>query len=301
MQGIYDIKIGFKCNNNCAHCVVAEKRWASDLPLTTIFKEIEQVPDGLAVQVTGGEPTIYPYLPDILAKCHQEHHATILQTNGTGFSDLSFLEACQENLDHVHIAIHSCDPEVHDKIVNSSGMWQKTIQGLDNLISTGIFFTTQTVLSKYNMPTLYQTYQFIQQKKPGTVMSMTYPHLMGNAWTNREQVAFQYSEYKDTFQKVLQDFRDVLFVEAIPPCYLHPFAYEVETQMDDILGAIQRIGIDCSSADAHKNYNIQNLQDYRKAPRCKECIYNYDCIGVWKEYIELYKNHLDLYPIKEGC
>lgn len=296
-MSVYDLKIGFRCNNNCAHCVVADKRFAQDASFEDLKRLISTVPEEYAIQITGGEPTIYSYLPDLLKYCHELGHRTTLQTNGTGFSDLSFTKACAPYLNHVHIAIHSCYPEVHDRIVNSQGMWAKTIQGLDNLIAENIFFTSQTVLSKYNIESLYDTFSFIQQKKPGTVMSMTYPHLMGNAWSNYKDVAFRYSDYKHIISKCLETYHSVLFTESIPCCYLHPYATEVETLEKDILFNVSRIGYDLAEPDRCKDYNFLNLQDHRKGPRCKECIYDKYCIGVWKEYIEIFKNCLDLYPV----
>lgn len=298
MLGVFDLKIGFKCNNNCKHCVVADKRSTRDIPLEEITDIINQISNAYAVQITGGEPTIYSYLPEILQACKKRNLCTVIQTNGTGFADLSFLKECAPNLDHVHIAIHSCIPEIHDNIVQSSGMWDKTIKGLDNLISEKVFFTTQTVLSKYNIDSLYDTFCFIQEKKPETVMSMTYPHLMGNAYSNREDVAFRYSDYREEIQRVLKDFHKVLFTEAIPYCYLHPYAQKVMSQEKDLITLnFNRVGIDKSSKNAYKDYNDLNLKDHRKAPKCKECIYNPYCIGVWKEYIEVFRKKLDLYPV----
>jgi MoaA/NifB/PqqE/SkfB family radical SAM enzyme len=299
MIGTFDLKIGFKCNNNCRHCVVADKRPTKDLPLEEICSIIESIsPENYAIQITGGEPTIYSYLPDVLEACKRRGLITVLQTNGTGFSDIEFLRKCAPNLDQVHIAIHSCIPEIHDTIVQSPGMWSKTIQGLDNLISEKVYFTTQTVLSKYNIDSLYGTFCFIQNKKPGTRMSMTYPHLMGNAYHNREDVAFRYSDYKEVFQKTLEKFHDVIFTEAIPYCYLHPYGAIVDSQEKDLITPdFSRVGIDKSSKECFKDYNILNIEDHRKAPLCKKCIYNDYCIGVWKEYIELFKNKLDLYPV----
>jgi len=48
-----------------------------------------------------------------------------------------------------------------------------------------------------------------------------------------------------------------------------------------------------------QNYNLNDVQCHRKAPKCKDCIYNSQCIGVWKEYIEIFKDRLDLFPVKE--
>ncbi len=301
MFGTFDLKIGFRCNNDCRHCVVADKRCTKDLSLDEILSIVDTIPNNYAVQLTGGEPTIYPFLPEILYACKCKGLFTIVQTNGTGFSNIDFLKDCSPNLDQVHIAIHSCVPEIHDNIVRSKGMWDKTIKGLDNLISEKVYFTTQTVLSNYNIESLYDTFCFIQDKKPGTMMSMTYPHLMGNAYRYKEDVAFRYSDHRDAIQKTLERFHDVVFTEAIPYCYLHPYVEDVVSQEKDLITPeFSRIGIDKSDGDNCKDYNDLNIQDHRKAPRCKECIYNQYCIGVWKEYIELFKNRLDLYPITEG-
>lgn len=132
-------------------------------------------------------------------------------------------------------------------------------------------------------------------------MSMTYPHLGGNAWTNSNLVAFRYSDYKDEIQKTLKAFAPLIFTEAIPPCYLYPYQDEVQCTAESCIlsGFNNRIGIDFSRGADVNDYNLSDIQCHRKAPRCKECIFNSKCIGVWKEYIQLFKDRLDLYPIKE--
>ena len=303
-MGIFDLKIGFKCNNNCRHCVVNDKKDCGSLSVPVLCKLIEEAPAGYVIQITGGEPSIYEYLPSLLEKCHECDHEVVLQTNGTGFSDYSFTQKCAPFIDHAHVAIHSIYEEVHDCIVQSSGMWKKTMQGLYNLQSLGVYCTTQTVLSKYNIKTLYDTFSSLQFMYPGILMSMTYPHQMGNALKNREEVCFRYSDYKDEILRTLQDFYPFIFTEAIPPCYLHPFTSVVPSAEKDIIenlkkGIISRIGVDFSDSYNRKNYNSLDLSNHRKGPLCKDCIYNKECIGVWKEYIDLYKNCLDLFPIKE--
>ena len=52
-------------------------------------------------------------------------------------------------------------------------------------------------------------------------------------------------------------------------------------------------------ANKIKDYDFLDIKEKRKAPKCKECMFNNCCIGVWKEYIEQFKNCLDLYPIKK--
>ena len=301
MSMSFDLKLGFKCNNNCLHCVVANKRNTIDLTNEELYNIIKNIPEEHDpwVQITGGEPSIYKNLPYILELCKKQNLKTIIQTNGTGFSDLNFLKTCAPYIDDIHIAIHSCYPEIHDSIVGTTGMWEKTMQGLDNIISENLCFTTQTVLSKRNIDSLYDTFSFIQSKKPGTYMSMTYPHLNGNALKNIESVSFRYIDKKDIIQKVLKKYHKLIFSESIPYCHLHPYAHKVESLERDIYNNYPKIGIDCADGkDLIKNYNALYIEQHVKIPSCKECVYDPVCIGVWKEYVEYHKDELDLYPIK---
>lgn len=305
---MFDLKLGFKCNNNCIHCVVANKRFAGMLPFNDVKDIILTIPEGEGVQLTGGEPSIHPQLIDILKLCKEHNHTTIIQTNGTGFSDKALLLSCGQYINHVHIAIHSSNPEVHDEVVQQKGMWEKTIQGFKNLIdyqhsqNPSLCITTQTVLTKLNIPTLYDTFSFIQDLLPNTHMSMTFPHILGNAWNNRNTIIFRYSDFKNEIQRTLKAYKQYIFTEAIPPCYLYPYQNDVDTAEKDIIqdllqGDCPRIGIDFSDSMLEKNYTLLDLKSHKKAPLCSKCILSSECIGVWKEYIDLFKNNLDLYPI----
>lgn len=298
----FDLKIGFKCNNDCRHCVIANKKSAGELS----FEQIRNIIDGLdsdvtGIVLTGGEPSISPHLLDILSYIKKKNYFVIVQTNATGFADSDFCKECSKYINHALVAIHSCNPEVHDNIVRSKGMWYKTIEGFKNLSNNGVFIETQTVLSKYNIMTAYDTYKMIQELRPGTLMNMTYPHMMGNAWNNREDVCFRYSDYKDEFQRILKDFSKYIFSESIPYCYLYPYQDSIAgcLENDILMQSYGRVGVDFSDGLFEKNYNILDIKERRKAPRCKDCVFNNDCIGVWKEYIEMFKSNLDLFPIKE--
>ena len=299
----YDLKIGFKCNNDCRHCVIAGKRSKGSLTKDQVFSLIDSLPPETdSVQVTGGEPSTYDYLPEILKRIKGKGLDVVIQTNGTGFADPEFCAACAPFIDHAHVALHSSIPEIHDFIVQSPGMWGRTVQGIKNLKSyENIQLTTQTVLSRYNILSIYNTFDFIQKNFPGTIMSFTYPHLMGNAWKNRQEVCFRYSDYYLEIQRILAKFHALMFVESIPPCYLHPYKDVIENSLEgDILSReYGRIGVDFSDGFQVKDYNTLNVEDHRKGPLCKECVYNDRCIGVWKEYLDLFKDCLDLYPIKE--
>ena len=304
-MSVFDLKIGFKCNNDCKHCVVADKRPSGNLSLEDLLFIIDTLPSIVdTIQITGGEPSISPYLVDVVKYCKSKNLRVWLQTNATGFSNKALADEVGPYIDHALVAIHSNVEEVHDLIVGGKGMWKKTLEGLKNLSQFNIDIATQTVLSTYNIETLYTTYQMIQELYPGMNMHMTYPHMMGNAYSDRETVCFRYIDHKKVLQDCLRDFGHLIITESIPFCYLFPYHDKVTTIEDWIRGNYlrndrTRIGIDFSQDMEEKNYDCLDITSRKKAPKCRECVFYSRCIGVWKEYIDLFKSKLDLYPITE--
>ncbi len=309
----FDLKVGFTCNNNCVHCVIADKKKIFEqVDLTT--EEIEdiivnKVPKGATVNITGGEATIRKDFEHIINFIYEKGFRITLQTNGTGLADEELVKRIGNKIDHVLLAIHSFDEETHNKIVNDStgSMYKKTMKAFNNFIKFGVKFATQTVISSYNINNLFDTYTNIQKLVPGIIMHMTYPHLMGNAWKNHDIVAPKYSSIRKQLTKCFKYFAPYIYVEAVPFCYIYPYQQNIAYNYD--LRCFERgksMGVDPSlpSDNNHyvkngimQDYDAANYNDRLKGPRCKECIFDYTCPGVWKEYIDLYKNELDLYPI----
>ncbi len=315
---MYDLKMGFTCNNNCIHCVVTDKRAIFPKDLST--DEVKQIlidkvkPTDNSVVFTGGEPTIRPDIIELAQFAKMNNIDVHIQTNGTGFASEKFTSEIKPFVSSILIAIHSFDEKTHNKVVqdNTNIMFKKTLQGIKNIYKYNIPFETQTVVSFVNFSTLYDTYKFIQYNFPGTLMHLTYPHPLGNAYKNHEIVCMKYSYMKKELDKIFKDFGQYLITEAIPLCYIYPYERYINYISDEHLitdyYTEKRHGIDPSNASLKsklidnigysKNYTENDLTSKRKAPKCKECSFFNICPGVWKEYIEFYKNELDLYPIK---
>jgi hypothetical protein len=191
-------------------------------------------------------------------------------------------------------------------------MFAKTRQGLQNILqyrqdcSCPTDIGTQTVISKLNIATLPETFAFLRRLLPDSKLNLTFPHPNGNA--NSTKVVPRYSEIKPYLQQCLEQFAPYLRTEAIPACYLYPYQALVDNNADAHLLQSDsiRAGIDKSNTSANffdkdgkiKDYRQVLLSDKRKIPACQDCVFDQDCCGVWKEYLELYKDNLDLLPIK---
>jgi len=300
----FDLKVGFSCNNNCIHCVVADKRKTRDLNTQEIKSFIEKRQKGERIIFTGGEPTIRGDFIELIKHAKNRGHLVLLQTNGTRFSDYNFAQKTGKYIDKTVIAIHSYRKEVHNKIVQRSGMYEKTIKGFKNIVKLKILHDTQTVISKLNIDHLKETYDFIQAISPGCRMYMTFPHPMGNAYYNKAKVVPRYSEIKKYIFKALKKYSDIITTEAIPICYLFPYHNKVNNVDEEMLNHLRKkeikAGADFSIKNGFiKDYFMLMLSDKKKGPECNRCVFNNRCAGTWKEYIEFYKNKLDLFPVNK--
>lgn len=309
MPAYFDLKMGFTCNNFCTHCVIEAKKETPDYTTAQIKSIIDSVPRGDTIGFTGGEATIRADFLALAKYAKDTGHSTALQTNGTRFEDMEFAELAVRYIDDVLIALHSSEETIHDDIVAGNGMWKRTVLGIRNLAELGANFSTQTVISKLNMHTLADTYDFIQAIAPGTWMSMTYPHPNGGAWKNRHLVCPSFTELKPHMHKALAKYASLLRTEAIPLCYIYPYHEElgfnfdsqILTTGDEAHGGIDPANATCDLFDEFgriEDYRLADLSEKRKGPRCKECVFNDKCPGVWKEYVSMYYDQFDLFPIK---
>ena len=300
----YDLKIGFACNNNCVHCVIADKAPSGDLSLEQlkfiIDKDIKQ---NEQVVVTGGEPTLRKDFIDILKYLKETKNANIvLQTNGRGLSNLEIAKESMKYVDYYLIAIHSHNKFIHEAITDRKGSFDDTINGVKNLqrnLIPNVQVYSQTVLSKLNVDNLIKTYDFIFNLGIRK-MNMTFPHPMGSAMKNFQVVVPKYETIKKSIQKCFEKYGQYIHTEAIPLCYIHPYVDRVYYSEKQRGSDFERRGHDHSiKSSSIENYNELILSEYRKIESCNECVYNDRCIGVWKEYHDAYKNEIDLFPIKK--
>lgn len=317
MKG-FDFKVGFTCNNDCIHCVVGSKRNTEDLTTEEIFKILDEKVIGKydSVGFTGGEVSIRKDAVEIFKHAKEGGLYVAVQTNATGFADEEMTKEASKYVDSALVALHSCYKDVHNRIVgDESGleysMFERTMDGFYNLLKYGVYCRTQTVISKWNINTLPDTYKFIQSVHPGIYMNLTYPHAMGNAYKNWKIVCPKYSDIKDVIHKCLKDFGEFISTEAIPYCYLYPYEKKIIGNSDErVFSKSTSAGIDMSNKHLKgdnslfdedgitEDYAFNDITAKVKAPRCRECVFFKECVGVWKEYYEFYKNELDLYPIK---
>ena len=167
-----DLAITYRCNNNCSHCYNARSRHYPELSLEEWKRVIDRVWDQRIPHIvfTGGEPTIYPHLPELVAYAEQQGVITGLNTNGRKLADPAFVQALVDaGLDHVQITLESHDPAIHDKMVAAKGAWEETVAGVRNVLASPLYVMTNTTLLTHNSPTVKETLHFLGELGVPTV------------------------------------------------------------------------------------------------------------------------------------
>lgn len=300
----FDLKVGFSCNNNCLHCVVGEKlekTQKKDLSFDEIKTVVNNNLHCDRFILTGGEPTIRNDFIDICKYIKSFDKIVALQTNGMMFHKFEFAQEASKYIDDFLIAVHSYKKEVHDNIVDTQGAWDKTTEGLVNLINLERLpdMCSQTVINKLNLESLKGTYDFLYNIG-FREMNLTFPHCNGNAYSNIDMVQPKYSEIEDIIDSIISKYDGLIRTEAIPLCYIYKHK---QTTTAYLLGHNETVGYDQFLAENDMGDYIEYkslIDSEHRYPKktCSKCELINNCEGVWREYEEMYYDNLDLRPLK---
>ena len=161
-----DLALTYRCNNDCAHCYNVEGR---DLPelSTADWKRVLDLAWKLGIPhiiFTGGEPTLRPDLPELIAHAEQNGQITGLNTNARRLSDPGYVEELvRAGLDHVQITVESQAVEVHDRMVGTHGAFAQTIKGLKNALASPLYVMTNTTMLRTNVDSIPATLDFLAE------------------------------------------------------------------------------------------------------------------------------------------
>lgn len=161
-----DLAITYRCNNDCTHCYNARERTFPELETKDWIQIIDQlwhlgIPH---IVFTGGEPTLREDLPELIAHAEKKGQITGINTNGRRLADRSYLQKLVDaGLDHIQITLESSDEQTHDRMVNRTGAWQKTVQGIRNAVAENLYMMTNTTMLTTNVTTIPATLDFLAE------------------------------------------------------------------------------------------------------------------------------------------
>jgi radical SAM protein with 4Fe4S-binding SPASM domain len=158
-----DLALTYRCPNDCGHCYnetkekpeLSREQWMR--VLSRLWKA--GVPH---VVFTGGEPTLVPFLGDLIARAQEIGQVAGLITNGRGLGRPGYLKGLVDaGLDHVQITLLSHRESVHDKLTGSGGSWKETVEGVKAAVRENLYVSTNTTLMGSNIDEIEDTLRFV--------------------------------------------------------------------------------------------------------------------------------------------
>jgi len=166
-----DLALRYGCNNACPHCYSENRNCELQqdgrpaLDVSEWCRVIEQL---AAVGVphiifTGGEPTLFEGLADLICKADGLGLIAGLNTNGRRLSDARFAKSLQAaGLNHVQITLESDRAEVHNAMTGAAS-FDETVRGIQNAQAAGLHTITNTTLTRKNVDRAGQLVEFLHR------------------------------------------------------------------------------------------------------------------------------------------
>lgn len=156
------IKPTLRCTANCPSCESRKDLHRSlqhEQVLTfdewmRVFGDAAQ----LGVQrldISGGEPTLYRQLPDLIELGRSFHWQVSVNTNGTFIKPSNAKLLLDAGLNSVYVSLYGSIPQLHDALRRQKGLWDRATNAIRLFSSLGVDYRnfsvkTQTLICRSN-------------------------------------------------------------------------------------------------------------------------------------------------------
>lgn len=271
-----------KCNQLCLNCPNDENFWNQKITKEDLFNFVdENWDDNISlVGLIGGEPTISPFFFETIYYLlkHNSKLKIHINSNGLLFYYPKFCENFQilrrTGCDfHIEFGIYSPNGQVHDSITQVNGSWEKSLQGLKNMLSKKFNVGMRTVVSKMNYKTLKDYGRMIEDNNLKEITSFTFigMDVIGTAYQNREKLLVSHLDQAPEIEKGILSLLRVGISEEKIQVHLLPKALFSKPFQKFVV-----------KSDCVDGAFIDN------GPLCKKCIFYNQCPHLLKSYVQFF-------------
>ena len=152
-----------RCNLRCKHCYCLFENNKDILSTENVFGILDELHKNgtFGLVLTGGEVFMRKDIIDILDYMFRKKFAIRINTNGT-LIDESIVEKMKPftNIYRIHLSLYGSSSEIHDRITNVPGSFNKSMHALNLLKKAGFNLRINCSVMKSN----YDTYKTIQSE-----------------------------------------------------------------------------------------------------------------------------------------
>jgi MoaA/NifB/PqqE/SkfB family radical SAM enzyme len=296
---IFDIKVGYGCNNACIHCIVDPVRRRihhdgspENLDTAQVEELIEAaiVAGARTVVMTGGEVTLRPDCERLLHYATERGLRVVLQTNGRMLSrpDLCKRLAALPSLLFI-VALHGSQPRTHDAITRRRSSFNETCAAIQNLRADGGEVVVKLVLLKQNQGDVLATIK--RAVELGACrFCLVFPHASEFSKSHFQRIIACYTDLQSDIRSAcLYAEEQELFMsfENFPYCTVpdHPGFWERNCDLRSMTAAPRTSKV---NQQGHLDWDILRRTMKEKRQSCRICAFDPICEGPWREYVRVY-------------
>jgi len=152
------VRIGFRCNQDCGFCWQG-RDWPGP-PRAVLERWIDEIAAGGVHQLTlsGGEPTVYPDLLDLVRRARAAGLRPWLQSNAIRMAKPGYAEALVDaGVEGLAVSYHAADPALSDLLTRAPGTHVRTEAGIRASLRAGLRLGLNCVVGRRNFTELPAT------------------------------------------------------------------------------------------------------------------------------------------------
>lgn len=156
-----------KCNLQCTHCYADSGPYVSSKQMMRHedWQSVLENAFGLGckkVQFVGGEPTLYPYLSNLIVDARNIGYEFIeVFTNGTLLNS-RLMETFRKFRVNLAFSVYSSSANLHDAITHQKGSFLKTISGIRQAIDYGLSIRVGIIAMQFNSNDIKSTVDYLK-------------------------------------------------------------------------------------------------------------------------------------------
>jgi His-Xaa-Ser system radical SAM maturase HxsC len=258
-----------KCDERCVMCSQPPKEIDNTWRFPLFEEALLLVKENSVIGISGGEPTLYKkqLLDMIEAVSHKRpdiSYHILSNCQHLVKEDIQRLETIQKKTTITWgIPLYATSSEQHDLIVGKPGAFNRLIDNLFILASTGATIELRTVLTGLNAVELPKLAMFISNHIPFiSIWAIMAMEPIGFAKANREKVFFDHTIFPHPLNSAL-DICEIRNVNVT----LYNFPR-------------------CTITEKNRKYCAQSISDWKNKfiPECNGCIEKNSCSGFFEWY-----------------
>lgn len=299
----FDILLNYNCSAKCLFCS-QDFEWRkepNDLPFEKAveFMYMAYKNGYRRLGFTGGEPTIRPELPKLIALAKKIGYGYVrIQTNGIRIADYDYAKLLADaGLTFVKYSLHGHTAALHDELVAVPGAFEKNLRSIENLKKLNVGIGVNIVLNEKNYRHLVEFYELFLLKHQLSNFVIIAPLYEGNMHQHAAKgakIGVKLTDMAPYIKKAYEVFTKINYPK--PPLLLHFTPCVLPGYEQQMLGWSAFNTMVVNPKGEKRDLDMTAQAHTTKTEACRKCVYNDRCIG-WDASYARYFGTDEISPI----